>query len=178
VAYGSTTPPAFHIARGSAQGTAPANDLLAFVPNDPTSGASISTAPGPGLHQAIDDVGAEQAITLLISGSGTPAGAPTAEGIGRTVVNLMVQGVSKAALAKLPLTAAIRPIAQAAPDGPSALARVSHGGKPYEAVRGQVTIESLDFAAKRVRGTFALTTGMGLVDKKAALQLTNGRFTR
>lgn len=175
VAYRSENPPSFQVARGSAQGTAPANDLLAFVPDDPKSRAGASISPQPGFHQAIADVGVDDAITVLVSAG---AEIPVAGGRSRTVVNLMVQGVTKNRLSALPLTAPVSRVGQPPQAGPSALVRASHNGRPYEGISGEVVIEAIDFAARSVRGRFMVTTGPSITGGQGPLRMTDGRFSK
>jgi hypothetical protein len=166
-----TAPPTLTIGRGAVSLVPPDGNLLWYVPDGTTNQKPTRSQPGAGFHQAITDVPPDEALTVVVQGAAQAAGDPAR----RLVLTLRLQGATKATLGTFPITAPIVPSGSKPPKIATVVARVTYGPVAYEGARGQVVIDALDLAARRIHGTFAVTTTKSF-DGRPAIEIADGQF--
>lgn len=172
--FSSAMVPRFQVTRGTSEyALSMGDDMLFYVRTQAKGEKSWTSALLPGSHQMIEDVKPGEPITLIVS---LGADIPKLPGE-LLLVTVAVKGVSKSALAKLPLTLPVKDILQGQGAHAHVMARYANGN--YEGASGKVVIEAVDFKARTIRGRFsaeAKNSGYGASPAGPTLKIEAGVF--
>jgi hypothetical protein len=172
--FSSVSVPRFQVTRGTNEyALGMGDDMLFYVRTLANGEKSWSSALLPGSHQMIDDVKPGDAITLIVSLGADIPKLPRE----LLLVTVAVKGVTKSALAKLPLILPVKNTLEA--QGAHAHVTARYAGGIYEGASGKVVIEAVDFKAWVIRGRFtaeAKSSGYGAAPAGPTLKIEAGVF--